>query len=235
MSDEPLNSSHEHNKSDPCGYEAFKASLRKSAIERISRRQKKKNYFDKFENKVSFATLVFVGIYTVITGGQFFIAKDQEQRQLRAYLTVDAVGITRFNNSDPIEGGIQFKNTGQTPAYKIRSIASIDMSDYPRTINYMSGNQIAERLSAIVGSGGLSIANLKIARKLTPMEYEAVMHGTGAIYIFGRVLYDDAFGKLRCTYFRFFYTGGPSGVRVDGGMAPAEDGNEADKNCDKQS
>jgi hypothetical protein len=53
---------------------------------------------------------------------------------------------------------------------------------------------------------------------------------TKAIYVFGKIGYDDAFGVRRCTSYRFM-VGGDSGL-LGGDMLRMDSGNEADKDCE---
>jgi len=94
MAENSFEPDHEQNDAEPRGYDAFKASLRKPVVESETRCQKAKTYFKKFKNRVAFFTLIFVAIYTVVTWLQLVVVRDQERRQLRAY-----VGLRRDNDS----------------------------------------------------------------------------------------------------------------------------------------
>jgi hypothetical protein len=50
-------------------------------------------------------------------------------------------------------------------------------------------------------------------KPLTADQLKAIQKGTQAIYAFGEIAYDDAFGECRVTRYRFFY----SGVGADNG------------------
>jgi hypothetical protein len=54
---------------------------------------------------------------------------------------------------------------------------------------------------------------------------------TKAIYVFGKIDYEDAFGVRRCTSYRFM-VGGDSGL-LGGDMLRMDSGNQADKDCEK--
>src|SRR5690349_18029294 len=63
------------------------------------------------------AAVVLILVYTAIQGCQLSVIRDQEKRQLRAYVLVDQSSIT-IDAANNVHPRIQFKNSGLTPAYK---------------------------------------------------------------------------------------------------------------------
>jgi hypothetical protein len=55
--------------------------------------------------------------------------------------------------------------------------------------------------------------------------------GTKAIYVFGKIDYEDTFGVTRCTRYRMM-VGGNAGFHGQD-MLKMSFGNDADKDCDK--
>jgi hypothetical protein len=66
----------------------------------------------------------------------------------------------------------------------------------------------------------------KLNRPFTEQEVRGLADGVGAIYVYGRIRYRDAFGRTQLTNYRFM-VGGPGGFSSGGEMAGCEEGNEA--------
>ena len=62
---------------------------------------------------------------------QVGIMADQEQRQLRAYLTVDIASLTDFSLNDEPYAVATIVNMGQTPAYETAWLAGLGLDTYP--------------------------------------------------------------------------------------------------------
>jgi len=62
---------------------------------------------------------------------QVGVAIDTEQRQLRAYIVIDAANITKFEVGQLIQSHITLKNTGLTPAYDIDGYSAIMFDKFP--------------------------------------------------------------------------------------------------------
>jgi hypothetical protein len=65
-----------------------------------------------------------------------------------------------------------------------------------------------------------------MGRPLTPIELQKIRSGAAAIYLFGEIIYCDAFGNSQTTEFRFAY-GGPAGENSKGKVGACMDGNRA--------
>ena len=64
-------------------------------------------------------------------------------------------------------------------------------------------------------------------RVLTALELAAIEKGESAIYLWGAIIYVDAFKNERTTNFRKII-GGPNGISRHGLMSNCPDGNDAD-------
>ena len=142
------------------------------------------------------------------------IASDTSIRQLRAYVIVDRVGINGvITNSQPTVT-VEFKNSGQTPAYDVTSWISIGLSKFPLTysipeeINFptMKGSK-----DIIFLVGGKVLLPATMSSPLTIEEIDQLNTGTHAIYFIGKIIYKDAFGIERFTKFKFFCNKNPGG------------------------
>jgi len=119
------------------------------------------------------------------------------KRQLRAYVFGNG---SRFSLVTPSPGGdmqihvhYRFKNSGQTPAYNTSMWTKLDIFD--------AG---ARQFSQHIGIGNFVIgpgANSE-GRPLTYPELADIRAEKKAIFIWGEIKYEDAFGKLR--HFRFY-------------------------------
>lgn len=149
------------------------------------------------------------------------------ERQLRAYVLVDAASVTKFDTG-PTEAHVILKNYGQTPAYDFEAVFVIEMTDFPRKHSYsLDGSAAPSPNVVVLGPGAIAHGYPFTKRPLTTGEVADVKNGSGAIYVFGTATYRDAFQKLRHTSFRYFY-GGTAGTRDGGFMQPAQGGNSAD-------
>jgi hypothetical protein len=157
--------------------------------------------------------------------------KDTAQRQLRAYMGVSKIFLNLAIPTIP-QGSVEVKNFGQTPAYKVRQWIGITMGRYPLTSPLQKSPHI--QASVAVVSPGVSHASVVSLKKAVP---ENVVIGTleTTVYVYGEVIYEDAFGEERHTEYRFIYGGpesvshtkAPSGALL-GVMKPDVNGNEAD-------
>jgi hypothetical protein len=165
------------------------------------------------------AGLIAAGILTVRQ------MRTTEERQLRAYIfPVEAV-LTQFTAGEVLKCRITTKNTGQTPAYRLRHMAIIGLVDFPPQ----------EPLPECEASESISKTNLgpggdihKFGETKFPLTEAAVTRlkgGTAAIYVFGRIDFTDAFGGQRWVKYRCM-TGGDIGFNTEGRLGICLDGNE---------
>jgi hypothetical protein len=71
------------------------------------------------------ASLVLIGI------GALCIQRDTEERQLRAYVFIDPVGMTYFDTKIPPKFTLDVHDAGQTPALNVAMFTKIDVLPYP--------------------------------------------------------------------------------------------------------
>jgi hypothetical protein len=159
--------------------------------------------------------------------------KDTTARQLRAYVGIDGVRI-EFK-ADRTEIRIRVRNSGQTPAYAVRHWAEIDRDTYPRRKKtpVPDPEDLVEKNSLVLPPDG-TFEKLRVDSKKLRDE-SAFGTANDTMYVFGEIVYKDAFRIERRTKYRVMY-GGPFGsVRrttekgVDiGSFVATDDGNEAD-------
>jgi hypothetical protein len=136
------------------------------------------------------------------------------RRQLRAYVFPDNAGLYEGSMFKPPTGQhinepgvvLQFKNYGQTPAYKVISWSEIKVIQFTHE-NTLTVPTLFDRFSTHMGAGGIMPKTMWFGRALTESELQEVRTGTRGIFIHGRVEYRDAFRRKRFTKFRYVYAG----------------------------
>jgi hypothetical protein len=150
------------------------------------------------------------------------------ERQLRAYVLPD---VERSNYSELLGPDPTFnvwlKNSGQTPAHKVRSWASIKSAPFPLLTPLIAKDNIGPQSEAILAPGASQVIVIQLGKPLPDELKSRLENGSNAIYVFGCIEYVDVFGKPHFTKHRFMI-GGPVPIRDSGHLTNCEDGNEAD-------
>jgi hypothetical protein len=124
---------------------------------------------------------------------------------------------------------IVIKNSGQTPAIRVKHRASIRFAAFPPPADLFSPPPNIQYGSVFtLPSGGRASVTAGLGRALNDSEKTILGLGTHAVYVFGEISY-DTFGQRRCTHYRYM-VGGNVGFH-DGRMAQMAEGNEIDVNC----
>lgn len=151
------------------------------------------------------------------------------ERQLRAYVNATRSQLDMFGSTEQIKISVEVKNTGQTPAYKLRYRMEIFSGPFPlkEDLTIEAGES-----SSVLGPGGdVLMGPLQMANKLTPEQVNEIIAGRMAVYAQGIIKYADAFGKDRTTKFNLFYRGTgkpPAFGDIPINLSHAKTGNEAD-------
>jgi|SRR5579862_584756 len=154
---------------------------------------------------LQFAALVWTVIVMVLNG----------RRQLRAYVGPENIGLFEGNMMSPPQAArvnvpgiaMLIKNSGQTPAYKVVSWAQIAVIPVKDEHLQLALPKMEERFSNTLSAGSTFNKSLWFDRPLTATEIADLGTGVRAIYLYGRIEYQDAFKKRRFTNFRFHYIG----------------------------
>jgi hypothetical protein len=173
------------------------------------------------------AAAVFTGILALFAFVQVRDNRISNERQLRAYVSIDRAQISDINLVWPPVAEIKLRNFGQTPAYDLVHLSGIAFDvDPPPTGAFGEWPPMAGT-KYIVGPGSESNKIMKIPEGeiATEAERQEIIAGTKALYVFGIVTYRDAFGKTRTTHYRLIQ-GGRVGIRGIHLMG-CEEGNEA--------
>ena len=190
------------------------------------------------DDPVAAFTLVLTVLTAIMAGSSVFLwrsterlvtgAEDSAQRQLRAYVNI--AGVAARNVTDitkTIQYHIVIENTGRTPAYQVRMVYTAELLEYPLSL-YPAAEVSGYLSETIIGGGRDAETVFDAERPLRQNEVSALASGTKAIYVFGRIDYQDIFERGHWTRFRFMI-GGPVLPRSDGPLAACDEGNECSK------
>jgi hypothetical protein len=187
-----------------------------------------------FADKIAIGA-VMVGLLQVVAVLLTFgVMRTSARRQLRAYVFAegfDLIDGSLAHPPQPQRAGfpgavLTIKNSGATPAYNVRSGALIDIME-PINEDKLVLSPLMNKFGASLGPG-VGLTNTPwFARALTPSEVADIAIGAKAIYLHGRVEYEDAFGKKHFTEFRLRYVGNfPPSAKMP--LVFAAQGNTAD-------
>jgi hypothetical protein len=167
-----------------------------------------------------FATLAlaFFGLCQVV------IMRRTARRQLRAYVFVTTAEIGDIENAQNVRASVSIKNSGQTPAYDLINLGAVTFRDVGLKGDPWPEDRDASLSKSSLGPGEVLWKHFG-ARPLTSEERAAVRSGTHAVYVYGEILYRDAFGKRRYSRYRFMHLG-EAAVR-NRQLVVCEEGNEA--------
>ena len=121
------------------------------------------------------------------------LSEQTAERQLRAYVSIVSAHVkvvAADNNRFSIKGNLQFKNSGQTPAYKFAPWAMIAVFDE----GVEPTEKVAAGQDAIMGPGVTNQMDI-VGAPLAEATIEAIRKGTKTVWIWGEVSYADAFGN----------------------------------------
>lgn len=148
------------------------------------------------------------------------------RRQLRAYVFVVQVEIVDMGTPN-VNAAVKIRNTGQTPAYDVTVSTGANAFNVPGNVTF-TPTPIGPNSSRFVfGPDGLGRYNIPLQSIIgAANRIAAIKTGNGALYVWGEILYKDAFGKGQYTRFRHMI-GGTAGWPSDNLMTVCPEGNEA--------
>lgn len=164
-------------------------------------------------------------LYTLwLTRESLRITRETSKRQLRAYLAVSGCSLEEIPVGFVVTAEI--RNSGQTPAFRVRHMSESFAEDYP-----LGGNKPhpipLETHSAPVGAGDQTFCVQRLFTEDRAGALANVMAGKLGLWIQGTVFYDDCFGEPHTLKFRYVFGGR---IANSGGLLLHADieGNEAD-------
>jgi len=179
-----------------------------------------------FEENTEVITATSTTLLAIITGFVAWIAGNQyrtTRAQLRAYLHVDKVQIIHPPDVAPGETGVilYVKNFGSTPASSVEIFVKIQLfTGATKTFS----EPVRQPGRSLMAPAQTEHVLEKIDFSITPDVSVDISERRSALYVWGKILYIDAFDTRRFTKFRFLSTG--EGFRRNG-FETDEEGNEA--------
>lgn len=144
-------------------------------------------------------------------------ARETAERQLRAYVSINRMELEMPGAT----GVLRFKNSGQTPAYKVR-MGFQRIAAPPAQIVFTESPEL--RTGFDLGPGETQTVRVGF-EGVTPL-LPALQTGQHVAFINGIVIYDDVFGNEHKTHLRL---NAPQAVWATGGtLEAAHDGNWSD-------
>lgn len=144
------------------------------------------------------------------------------ERELRAYVLVASARVENLVSNERPEVYIEFRNSGRTPAYQVRTTVDTGIGT---TFAEIPASKPAEKSHGHIAPGAPVTSLSKFGRALTPQEFAELESGKRTVYVHGEVHYFDTFNKPHWTRFRVM-TGGEIGLRKS--LASCLEGNETD-------
>ena len=176
-----------------------------------------------FKENTEAITAISTALLAVITLFVAWIARNQyrtTRAQLRAYVHVDRVGRAQYPEVPPGDWFfINTKNFGETPAYFVETYVTFRVILGEKRIFSEPDRQ----------PGKSAMAPGQVEHLVEPIDIsnsarQDIIERKGAVYIWGKILYRDAFRRKHTTNFRFRSIG--KGLHP-GDFEPDEEGNEA--------
>jgi hypothetical protein len=200
---------------------------------------------------VTFALAFFTLLLWWTTLGLLGDAKETSRKQLRAYVTMDDIGV--FNVAAPIlpkDSTIKLsevpanlripesppwatgwiRNAGQTPALDVIHWGNIVFDTYPVPQNSLEPNLSTEGFTkSVIGREVKTSKTYRMFELLSPSQTDQLRSGTAAIYVFGIVSYRDIFGDPHYTTYRLIYHRDSGIIGLNGNLTICEHGNNVDR------
>jgi hypothetical protein len=225
----------------PANIQAEGAEQEQSSQESKAAEDQKKQEIDTQTRLVEYTRwLVVVGVIQfvalIVQAVVFFFTlrqmKDSSKRQLRAYVNISESAL-KLEPEDIPEGQVHIKNFGQTPAYNVREWTGIAVLPYPLTSKLPEPPEDLRRSKFVISAGGHHISVVPVKSAIPPQILPLLGTPQYTVYVYGRVVYEDIFGKQWYTEYRLIC--GPDGIRkkrdskgvLMGYMRHDAEGNEA--------
>jgi hypothetical protein len=121
------------------------------------------------------------------------ISREIGQAQTRAYVSVSNAGFKIKENGEPV-ASITIKNFGSTPSLNQRGWMQMWVEDFPLKIKLPEPEDQIMMSSGLVGRGSWQQSVHPRLTVLNDFEQREIRKGTAALYMYGRVTYEDVFG-----------------------------------------
>jgi hypothetical protein len=130
---------------------------------------------------------------------QLFIMRNTAKRQLRAYVGISGIS-GQPQGAETIEVTIKFKNFGQTPAYNLKSFIDDRVARHPLNEKLKDASYGKDSSKVAVFPQTEYIVHRTVHTNLRLLKEDFGK----ALFIYGEVIYEDAFGNRRWTRYRSY-------------------------------
>lgn len=133
--------------------------------------------------------------------------RESAEAQLRAYVHVSAMQL-RWPKVGGLETFLEFQNAGQSPAIALRAWIHTWAANFPLDIELPKPkpNEMEQSRSVLL-PGAAHRFDQAHGADFNPLAIQAFENGTGAIYCYGEILYEDVFGRTHRSEFLHFCNG----------------------------
>ena len=176
--------------------------------------------FDDANHLVAAGTLILATFATL----QWVETRRTAKRQLRAYVSVLKRSI-KFSNLLTFCTEIEFKNSGQTPAYKVSHLSKMFVQPPPGpTATDLPSFDHESTATATLGPG--EETTLWDEKTLSLAELNDIQTNKLAIWVVGELRYRDAFGCKRYSRYKSYVDQSDLAIANDDRMNISDDGND---------
>ena len=144
---------------------------------------------------------------------QLRVAQDTAKKQLRAYMSFDGITNERMDANGTMEIKISFRNSGQTPAYRVDGrpfhthTSGVTFDNLPKDAQSTPDSEVTEM---ICGPGSKLTFPLKV-RDLTNV-LPSIELGHLILWVYGHFIYRDIFNKWYKLRYCLYLTGSLDGA-----------------------
>lgn len=129
------------------------------------------------------------------------------ERQLRAYVLTKFGAPMTLNSNGCLYASIITRNFGQTPAYEMTTFLEITLDKFPLDVELNASTRLPGTSKSIIAPSDEVSHFITYPSPLSQTEEAAIVSRKYAIYVYGTLLYTDAFSQKRHTRFCVYSTG----------------------------
>ena len=181
------------------------------AVKSINPKQRARSWLGITPIIISSLALIVSGVSAFYASRQAHTASDTAKRQLRPYVNLESAGditkrsyLATFRAGQKIRVQVNFDNTGQTPAYAIRFEVDTKVLPLPLPKNFDYPTSVTTE-QGITGPHSTLFTTVTSENEIGSKEYDDVENTRSAVYVYGRVGYEDAFNRKHWTEFCKWY------------------------------
>lgn len=211
----------------PTVFKEIPSDITNEETKKEANKESDKSFYDKLIAWSTVLLAIITAVLAFFTYRLWASTKDTAKRQLRAYVFMKPKdGENMFDDSNGcLTAPLIVKNFGQTPAYDI--LCSLQMAPYKFPLDTTLESHAYEPTASKspLAPGDQVRQYITLGDKLTETERNNILKSKIAIFVWGEVLYFDAFKTKHRSNLCLYSTGADFGR---GELAYYHDGNNAD-------